>query len=56
MLKEFIKINPNLITDKIGPVSILNKKNNIKIEARNKVTIKKNCQENILIFTDGSKK
>ena len=52
MLKEFIKINPNLITDKIRPVSILNKKYNIKIEARNKVTIK-NCQENILIFTDG---
>ena len=31
MLKEFIKINPNLTTDRIGPVSILNKKYDIKI-------------------------
>ena len=55
MLKELIKINPNMNTDRIGPVSLLNKKYNIKIENRNEVTIK-DCQENILIFTDGSKK
>ena len=54
MLKEFIKINPNLTTDRIGLVSILNKKYNIKIENRNELTIK-DCKENILIFTDGSK-
>ena len=54
ILKDFIKINPNLNTDKIGPVSLLSKKYNIKIENRNEVAIK-DCQENILIFTDGSK-
>ena len=54
MLKEFIKINPNLTTDRIRPVSILNKKYDIKIKNRNEVIIK-DCQENILIFTDGSK-
>ena len=41
-------------TDRIGSVSLLNKKYNIKIENRNEVTIK-DCKENILIFTDGSK-
>ena len=55
MLKEFIKINPNMNTDRIGPVSLLNKKYSIKIETRNEVTTK-DCQENILIFTDGSSK
>ena len=54
MLKEFIKINPKMNTDRIGSVSLLNKKYNIKIENRNEVTIK-DCKENILIFTDGSK-
>ena len=43
-----------MYTDKIGPVSLLNKKYNIKIENRNEVTIN-DCQENIVIFTDVSK-
>ena len=53
MLETFIKINPDLQTDRIEPTSLLNKKYNITIDKRTNFTIKDD-QENILIFTDGS--
>ena len=45
ILKDIIKINPNLNTDKSAPFLILNKKYNINIENRNEIRIK-DCNEN----------
>ena len=48
ILKDMIKINPTINTDKIGPYLILNKKY-IYIKNRNEIRIKY-CYENIVIF------
>ena len=53
-LKNVIKIDPNPISDKISPFSILNKTYKINIENRDSIQVKE-CESNLLIFTDGSK-
>ena len=55
LLKDIIKINPNSDTDKMPPISILDKKNNnLVINDREDFEVK-DCTKNILIFTYGSK-
>ncbi len=53
-LKVDVKINRTLVTDKIAPISNINKHFKTQISDRNNIRIN-NPEENILIYTDGSK-
>ena len=52
--KIIIKLDPNIKTDKIPPTSIIDKKYTTIINKREDILIK-DCTNNLLIFTDGSK-
>ena len=53
-LKEILKIDPNIKTDKITPTTLMDKSYTTKIDHRDDIKIK-DCTNNLLIFTDGSK-